>query len=116
MTLHSAKGLEFPVVFLVGLEEDLLPHGGMQGQPRDLEEERRLCYVGITRAREQLTLTRASARQRRGQTVPRTPSRFLEALPPEQVRVIDLAAKATPGALAASRFWETVGLDPAPEG
>jgi DNA helicase-2/ATP-dependent DNA helicase PcrA len=112
MTLHSAKGLEFPVVFLVGLEEDLLPHGGMQGQPRDLEEERRLCYVGITRAREQLTLTRAGARQRRGQAVPRTPSRFLQPLPADQVRLVDLAAKATPGALAASRFWAAVGMDP----
>ena len=81
MTLHSAKGLEFPVVFLIGLEEDLLPVSGIQGEARDLEEERRLAYVGITRARETLWITRASARTRRGRVEPRTPSRFLEDLP-----------------------------------
>jgi DNA helicase-2/ATP-dependent DNA helicase PcrA len=82
MTLHSAKGLEFPVVFLIGVEEDLLPVSGIQGEARDLEEERRLAYVGITRAREVLWLTRASARTKRGRIEPRTPSRFLEDLPP----------------------------------
>jgi DNA helicase-2/ATP-dependent DNA helicase PcrA len=81
MTLHSAKGLEFPVVFLIGVEEDLLPVSGIQGEARDLEEERRLAYVGITRAREVLWVTRASARTRRGRIEPRTPSRFLEDLP-----------------------------------
>jgi DNA helicase-2/ATP-dependent DNA helicase PcrA len=83
MTLHSAKGLEFPVVFLVGVEEDLLPVSGIQGEARDLEEERRLAYVGITRAREVLWLTRASVRARRGRLEPRTPSRFLDDLPPD---------------------------------
>jgi DNA helicase-2/ATP-dependent DNA helicase PcrA len=83
MTLHSAKGLEFPVVFLIGVEEDLLPVSGIQGEARDLEEERRLAYVGITRAREVLWVTRATARTRRGRIEPRTPSRFLEDLPPE---------------------------------
>jgi len=83
MTLHSAKGLEFPVVFLIGVEEDLLPVSGIQGEARDLEEERRLAYVGITRARETLWITRASARTRRGRVEPRTPSRFLEDLPAE---------------------------------
>jgi DNA helicase-2/ATP-dependent DNA helicase PcrA len=82
-TLHAAKGLEFPVVFVIGFEEDLLPVAGIQGEARDLEEERRLAYVGITRAREHLWLTRASARTRRGRIEPRTPSRFLEDLPPE---------------------------------
>ncbi|BDG10594.1 ATP-dependent helicase [Anaeromyxobacter paludicola] len=81
MTLHAAKGLEFPVVFLIGMEEDLLPSAGIQGEARDLDEERRLAYVGITRAREELTLTRASARLKRGKLLPRTPSRFLEDLP-----------------------------------
>jgi DNA helicase-2/ATP-dependent DNA helicase PcrA len=82
MTLYSAKGLEFPVVFLAGAEEDLLPVAGIQGEARDLEEERRLAYVGITRAREALWITRASARTRRGRIEPRTPSRFLDDLPP----------------------------------
>jgi DNA helicase-2/ATP-dependent DNA helicase PcrA len=81
MTLHSAKGLEFPVVFLIGVEEDLLPVSGIQGEASDLEEERRLAYVGITRAREILWLTRASARTRRGRLEARTPSRFLQDLP-----------------------------------
>ncbi len=82
MTLHAAKGLEFPVVFLVGCEEDLLPCAAIQGENRDLEEERRLAYVGMTRARERLTLVRAAARSRRGKIEPRTPSRFLTDLPP----------------------------------
>ena len=81
MTLHSAKGLEFPVVFLIGFEEDLLPVSGIQGQARDLEEERRLAYVGITRARESLWVTGVAARTRRGRLEPRTPSRFLEDFP-----------------------------------
>jgi DNA helicase-2/ATP-dependent DNA helicase PcrA len=81
MTLHSAKGLEFPVVFLIGVEEDLLPVASIQGEASDLEEERRLAYVGITRARESLWVTRAAARTRRGRLEPRTPSRFLEDLP-----------------------------------
>jgi len=83
MTLHSAKGLEFLVVFLIGFEEDLLPVSGIQGQARDLEEERRLAYVGITRARESLWVTGVAARTRRGRLEPRTPSRFLEDFPAE---------------------------------
>ncbi len=70
LTLHGAKGLEFKTVFLVGMEEGFLPHGGMQGEPQNLEEERRLCYVGLTRARDELILTRAATRVRRGREVP----------------------------------------------
>jgi DNA helicase-2/ATP-dependent DNA helicase PcrA len=81
MTLHAAKGLEFPAVFLVGMEEDLLPSSGIQGEARDLDEERRLAYVGITRAREQLTLTRAAVRAKRGKLQARVASRFLADLP-----------------------------------
>jgi len=81
MTLHAAKGLEFPVVFLIGCEEDLLPVAGIQGEARDLEEERRLAYVGITRAREALWMTRARVRTKRGKPEARTPSRFLADLP-----------------------------------
>ncbi len=92
MTLHGSKGLEFRVVFLVGVEEELLPHSGMQGEPQNLEEERRLCYVGMTRAREVLYLTRAATRARRGKDVPRTPSRFLADIPAELVELSDLTA------------------------
>ncbi len=81
MTLHAAKGLEWPVVFLCGLEEGLMPHGGMQGEAQNLAEERRLAYVGITRARERLFLSRAAERVQRGKRIPRTPSRFLEEIP-----------------------------------
>ncbi len=96
MTLHAAKGLEFPVVFLVGLEEDLLPCAGIQGEARDLDEERRLAYVGITRAREVLYLTRASQRVKRGKVLARTPSRFLEDLPPDAHEKVDPDAQPAP--------------------
>jgi len=92
MTLHGAKGLEFKVVFLMGMEEDLLPHGGMQGEAQNLEEERRLCYVGITRAKETIYLSRAAMRVKRGKELPRTPSRFLEDLPEHLCEKQDLAA------------------------
>src|SRR6266542_2190263 len=92
MTLHAAKGLEFPVVFLVGAEEDLLPCAGIQGEARDLDEERRLAYVGITRARERLYLTRAATRTKRGKVLPRTPSRFLDDLPAQAHEKVDPAA------------------------
>jgi DNA helicase-2/ATP-dependent DNA helicase PcrA len=87
MTLHAAKGLEFPVVFLVGLEEGLFPHSRTLLEPDDLEEERRLCYVGMTRAMDQLVITRASYRRRYGTDLPEAsvPSRFLEEVPRELV-------------------------------
>ncbi len=92
MTLHGAKGLEWRLVFLLGLEEDLLPHSGMQGELPNPEEERRLCYVGMTRAREKLVMTRASVRLKRGREVPRTPSRFLADVPEDLCEIIDLEA------------------------
>jgi DNA helicase-2/ATP-dependent DNA helicase PcrA len=92
MTLHAAKGLEFPVVFLVGAEEDLLPCAGIQGEARDLGEERRLAYVGLTRARERLYVTRAAARTKRGKLVLRTASRFLDDLPAAASEKVDPAA------------------------
>ncbi|MFE0172746.1 DNA helicase PcrA [Streptomyces sp. NPDC059002] len=81
MTLHTAKGLEFPVVFLTGMEDGVFPHMRSLGQVKELEEERRLAYVGITRARERLYLTRSSMRSAWGQPSYNPPSRFLEEIP-----------------------------------
>jgi DNA helicase II / ATP-dependent DNA helicase PcrA len=82
MTLHTAKGLEWPVVVLTGLEHGLFPLARSEEQPDGLEEERRLCYVGLTRAKDKLYLTWARARRRGGELRPGIPSRFLRALPP----------------------------------
>jgi DNA helicase-2/ATP-dependent DNA helicase PcrA len=83
MTLHAAKGLEFPLVFLCGLEEGLFPHSRTFNHPDDVEEERRLCYVGMTRAMDALVLSRATYRRRYGTDLPEAsiPSRFLEEVP-----------------------------------
>ncbi|WP_285789190.1 DNA helicase PcrA [Micromonospora sp. NBRC 101691] len=86
MTLHTAKGLEFPVVFLTGLEDGVFPHLRSLGDTRELEEERRLAYVGITRARQRLYLSRAVTRTAWGQPAYNPPSRFVEELPTELVR------------------------------
>jgi DNA helicase II / ATP-dependent DNA helicase PcrA len=87
MTLHAAKGLEFPLVFLAGLEEGLFPHSRTLSSPEELEEERRLCYVGMTRAMNTLILTRAHYRRRYGADVPEAsvPSRFLEEVPSQLI-------------------------------
>ena len=89
MTLHSAKGLEFPAVFLVGLEDGIFPHLRALGEPVELEEERRLAYVGITRARERLYLTHAWSRTIYGSTQYNPPSRFLDEIPQRLVEAID---------------------------
>jgi DNA helicase-2/ATP-dependent DNA helicase PcrA len=87
MTLHAAKGLEFPLVFLSGLEEGLFPHSRALSNPEELEEERRLCYVGMTRAMNTLILTRALYRRRYGNDAPEmsVPSRFLEEVPSQLI-------------------------------
>jgi len=88
MTLHSAKGLEFPVVFLVGMEDGVFPHVRALGEPAELEEERRLAYVGITRAMQKLHLTSAWSRMMHGQTQYNPPSRFLDEIPSELIEEI----------------------------
>jgi len=82
MTLHAAKGLEFPVVFIVGMEEGIFPHASYLSAPEELEEERRLCYVGITRAMDKLYIVRAKKRMRFGETQYNPPSQFLNEIPP----------------------------------
>lgn len=83
MTVHSAKGLEFPIVVLYGMEEEIFPSAMSMNDPRDLEEERRLCYVALTRAKDQLILTRADERLLYGRTVYHKQSRFVEDIPSE---------------------------------
>lgn len=89
ITLHQAKGLEYPVVFMVGMEDGLLPHARSMEEEAGLEEERRLCYVGMTRAKERLYLTRAFRRGFRGGTGPNLPSRFLLDIPREVIAGMD---------------------------
>jgi DNA helicase-2/ATP-dependent DNA helicase PcrA len=93
MTLHAAKGLEFPLVFLTGMEEGLFPHSRTLQDPVQMEEERRLCYVGMTRAMDTLILTRARYRRRYGNDMPESsmPSRFLEEVPGKLIE--DLSPK-----------------------
>jgi DNA helicase-2/ATP-dependent DNA helicase PcrA len=104
MTLHSAKGLEYPVVFLVGMEDGVFPHFRSLTEPDELEEERRLAYVGITRAQQRLYLTHAWSRQIFGTTQYNPPSRFLEEIPEELVdnRGSSRTRSARPG-----QHWDT---------
>ncbi|MDC6461263.1 3'-5' exonuclease, partial [Gammaproteobacteria bacterium] len=115
MTLHSAKGLEFPLVFITGLEESLFPHGRSIESPSQLEEERRLCYVGITRAMKKLYLTHAESRRLHGSDVFNPPSRFLKEIPAvfiEEVR--PRASVSTPYVRTAKKskmdFKDEVGI------
>jgi DNA helicase-2/ATP-dependent DNA helicase PcrA len=93
MTLHCAKGLEFPFIFIVGIEEGLLPHYRRGDEIEDLEEERRLCYVGITRAKERVFLSRAEKRSTFGVGRANLPSRFLEELPMELIQLEERQGK-----------------------
>ncbi len=94
MTLHSAKGLEFPFVFIVGTEEGYLPHKNSMDSESELEEERRVCYVGITRAMEQLYLVHAQTRRMWSGTEYRMPSRFIEEISPDVIKHVDRYASA----------------------
>ncbi|MEY2854980.1 MAG: hypothetical protein RL030_2112 [Pseudomonadota bacterium] len=106
MTLHTAKGLEFPVVFLCGLEDGLFPHQRSLDDLEGLEEERRLCYVGITRAMRQLYMSYAEQRRLHGMDNFGTPSRFIEELPPELVEEIRPRVKVARPAIGVARFRE----------
>jgi DNA helicase-2/ATP-dependent DNA helicase PcrA len=90
MTLHTAKGLEFPVVFIAGMEEELFPHANSLASQRGIEEERRLCYVGLTRAKDRLILTSADTRLMKGVPAMHTPSRFISEIPGEFLETIEI--------------------------
>jgi DNA helicase-2/ATP-dependent DNA helicase PcrA len=110
MTLHSAKGLEFPMVFMVGMEEKLFPHARSLEEPEQMEEERRLCYVGMTRARKRLFLTNARRRRVFGQEQFNPPSRFLGDIPKELLDMED-EGYGQPG----FGFSAGLGMTPRPE-
>ncbi len=112
MTLHLAKGLEFPIVFLVGMEEGLFPHSRSFDDPLQLEEERRLCYVGMTRAREELNICYAERRRLHGRESYNISSRFLDEIPPECIAWQNdarLAHASSPGASRQSPVQPVVG-------
>jgi DNA helicase-2/ATP-dependent DNA helicase PcrA len=112
MTVHSAKGLEFPIVFLVGMEERIFPHASSSRDEAGLEEERRLCYVAMTRAMEHLFLTCAAERFRFGDRSYQTPSRFLQEIPDELIETLGTATRgARSRSGASSRSTESSQFD-----
>jgi DNA helicase-2/ATP-dependent DNA helicase PcrA len=112
MTLHTAKGLEFPVVFLTGMEEEVFPHQRSLTNPRELEEERRLAYVGITRAEQRLYLTRAASRNWWGRPAFHSPSRFLSEIPASLIEwKRDAAAVAAASTPASARLASRPGVN-----
>jgi DNA helicase-2/ATP-dependent DNA helicase PcrA len=115
MSLHAAKGLEFPLIFLSGLEEGLFPHSRTMLVPEDIEEERRLCYVGMTRAMDQLILTRAVYRRRYGTDLPEAsvPSRFLEEVPAPLLQELG-TRRATTVRAGTGAFARPAGRSPVP--
>ncbi len=112
MTLHTAKGLEYPVVFLTGMEEEVFPHQRALTNPRELEEERRLAYVGITRAEQRLYLTRAASRNWYGRPAFHSPSRFLSEIPASLIEwKRDAAAVAAASTSASARLASRPGVN-----
>jgi DNA helicase-2/ATP-dependent DNA helicase PcrA len=118
MTLHAAKGLEFPVVYIVALEEGVLPHSRAQNDRNELEEERRLLFVGITRARRELHLSRCLMRSFRGQIQTTTPSQFLAELPRDPIVVRDLSGVGQSGGgfRGSAAGWPHRRSEPYPQG
>jgi DNA helicase-2/ATP-dependent DNA helicase PcrA len=119
MTMHAAKGLEFPVVYMVALEQGLIPHERSLGKSDEIEEERRLAFVGMTRAKEELYLCHARLREFRGSTLYAVPSMFLEELSGEAVKTLDLSASGRGmqaldqwrgGGAAAEQGWTDAGV------
>ncbi len=108
MTLHNAKGLEFPIIFIIGLDDGVFPHVRSLGDPSELEEERRLCYVGITRAQDRLFMTNAWSRMLWGGTNYNPPSRFLSEIPEELVTKIDKRRRRADLESASSNERQTV--------
>jgi DNA helicase-2/ATP-dependent DNA helicase PcrA len=114
MTLHNAKGLEFPVVFIIGLEDGIFPHYRSMGDQAELEEERRLMYVGVTRARERLYLTHAWSRSLFGATSYNPPSRFLSEIPGDLVHALEGDESVIGGGGTVSPIRQAVEGRPAP--
>ncbi|MET0067036.1 MAG: DNA helicase II [Candidatus Thiodiazotropha sp.] len=110
MTLHSAKGLEFPLVFLVGVEEGLFPHSMSADDPQRLEEERRLCYVGITRAMQTLYICHAESRRMHGSDSYPLPSRFIREIPSELMREVRAGPAISQPIYGASPYHDTATL------
>ena len=124
MTMHSAKGLEFPVVYLLAVEQGLLPHERSLGRDEEIEEERRLAFVGMTRAKEELYLCHARLRDFRGQTLYAVPSMFLDELPSGKVTKLDLSSSGgvhqaadqwRSGSAASAQGWTDAGVRPKSE-
>lgn len=111
MTLHSSKGLEFPVVFIVGMEEHLFPHKMSVEERHGLEEERRLCYVGMTRAMKKLYLTHAESRRLYGMEQFNRPSRFIAEIPPDLLHAVRPTTKVTHPASSSSQSWQRVSME-----
>jgi DNA helicase II / ATP-dependent DNA helicase PcrA len=124
MTMHAAKGLEFPVVYLAAMEQGITPHERSLGRAEEIEEERRLAFVGMTRAKEELYLCHARLREFRGNTLYAVPSMFLEELPADAVQALDLSLNAIrsqdataiwrTGGPAAQQGWNDAGVRPLP--
>ena len=112
ITLHQAKGLEFPVVFIVGMEDGLLPHFRSIDDPTQMEEERRLCYVGVTRAKKKVYLVRAFRRNLMGRSMITTPSRFLADVPVDKVAPVTSGWQEKSGVASSLYAWNRPSTSP----